>query len=95
MNPAERRTSQRIPIEIPIHIGEEELVTCDVSRAGIYFQSDHLFAEGGDLNFSLDLAYASPGESIEFVCQGVVVRVEQHDGKFGIAAKITNLQLIH
>jgi len=95
MTPEERRASQRIHVEIPIHIGAEELISCDVSQSGIYFQSDRLFAEGGALNFSLGLAYALPGKLLEFVCQGVVVRVDPHDGKFGIAAKINNLKLVH
>ena len=47
------RSWQRIHVEIPVYIGQEKLVSRDVSREGIYFLSDHLFAEGGDLYFSL------------------------------------------
>jgi hypothetical protein len=95
MNHDEKRASQRIPVEVPLYIGQEELVTRNVSWSGIYFLTDHLFAEGGSLNFSLDLAYALPGKPIKLGCQGEVIRVEQHNGKFGIAAKINNLQYIH
>ena len=95
MNQDEKRASQRVDVEIPIYIGQEESVTRDVSMAGIYFLTDRLFAEGWDLDFSLDLAYALPGKPIKLGCQGEVVRVEQHDGKFGIAAKINNIQYIH
>ena len=89
------RSWQRIHVEIPVYIGQEKLVSRDVSREGIYFLSDHLFAEGGELNFCLDLAYALPGRPIKLGCQGEVVRVEPHGGKFGVAAKISNFQYIH
>ena len=95
MNYDEKRASQRIRVEVPVYIGKEESVTRDVSWSGIYFLTDHLFAEGGALNFSLDLAYALPGKPIKLGCQGEVIRVEPHNGKFGVAAKINNLQYIH
>ena len=95
MTADKKRASQRIHIEIPVYIGQEELVSRDVSREGIYFLSDHLFAEGGKLNFSLGFDYALPGKPVKFGCQGEVVRVEQRHGKFGIAAKINSLQFVH
>jgi hypothetical protein len=95
MNQVEKRGSERIRVEIPVYIGPEELVTCDISRAGIYFLADHPFVTGGDLNFSLGFAYALPGKPVKVGCQGEVIRVDQHDGKFGVAVKINNLQYIH
>jgi hypothetical protein len=95
MSDIEKRASQRIHVEIPVYIGQENLVSRDVSREGLYFLSDHLFAEGGDLYFSLGFDFALPGKPIKFVCQGEVVRVEHCYGKFGIAAKINSLQLVH
>jgi hypothetical protein len=95
MNHDEKRASQRIQVEIPVYIEQEESVTRDVSWAGIYFLTDQPFVAGGNLTFSLDLTYALPGKPIKLGCQGEVVRVEQHGGKFGIAAKINNFQYIH
>ena len=95
MNHDEKRASQRIRVEVPVYIGQEEAVTRDISWAGIYFLTDQAFAEGGGLNFSLDLTYTMPGKPIKLDCQGEVIRVEQHDGKFGIAAKINKFQYIH
>lgn len=37
MGPVEKRVAERVYVEIPFHIGQEELVTRDVSRAGIFF----------------------------------------------------------
>lgn len=95
MDTSEKRASERIHIEIPVYIGQEELVTRDVSQAGIYFLSDYLYAKGRDVNFSLVLDYAFPKDPIKLNCQGKIVRAERLDGKFGIAAKIKDLQLIH
>jgi hypothetical protein len=91
----EKRASQRIQVEVPVYIGQEEAVTRDVSWAGIYFTTDQSFSEGGDLNFSIDLSYALPGKPLKLDCQGEVIRVERHGEKFGIAAKINNFQYLH
>jgi len=95
MNDDEKRASQRIQLEVTVHIGQEKAVTRNISWAGIYFLTDQSFAEGGTLNFSLDLTHALPGKPIKLDCQGEVIRVEQQDRKFGVAAKITNFQYIH
>ena len=95
MDMSEKRSSERIHVEIPVHIGQAESVSRDVSWAGIYFISDHLFAEEGDFYFSLDLDYALPGKSIRVGCHGEVVRVERRGRKFGIAAKINDFHLVH
>lgn len=91
----EKRASQRIQVEVPVYIGGEKAVTRDVSWAGIYFMTNQSFAEGGSLNFSMDLAYALPGKPIKLDCQGEVLRVERHGKKFGVAAKINNFQYLH
>ena len=94
MSHDEKRSSQRIQVEIPVYIGQEKAVTRDISWAGIYFLTDQPFSEGGDLNFSLDLTYALPGKQIKLNCQGEAVRIEQRGEKLGVAAKINNFQYI-
>ena len=91
----EKRVSQRIQVEVPVYIGQEKAVTRDVSWSGIYFLTDQFFAEGGALNFSLDLNYALPGKPIKLDCQGEVIRIEQRGEKFGVAAKINNFQYLN
>jgi len=95
MNPVEKRVSERVHVEIPVYLGQEELVTRDVSLAGIYFLSEDLFAEGKILSFSLAFDYTLSGNLLKFSCLGEVVRVEPQDRKFGIAAKIKDLKFIH
>jgi len=91
----EKRSSQRLQVEIPVCIGQEETISRDVSCSGIYFQTDQSFIEGDDLNFTLELIYALPGKQIKLNCQGEAVRIEQRGEKFGIAAKIKSFQSIH
>ncbi|MGK2944155.1 MAG: PilZ domain-containing protein [Desulfuromonadales bacterium] len=91
----EKRASQRIQVEMPVYIGHETAVTRDVSSTGIYFLTDQSFAEGVDLNFSLDLSYALPGKPVKLYCLGEVIRIERHGEKFGIAAKINDFQSLH
>lgn len=95
MGPVEKRVAERVYVEIPLHIGQEELVTRDVSRAGIYFLSEGLFAKGKILQFSLSFDYTLPGAPIRLSCLGEVVRVEPHNRKYGIAAKIKDLKFIN
>ena len=73
----EKRSSQRIQVEIPVYIGQEETITRDASWSGTYFQTDQSFVEGDDLNFSLELTYALPGKQIKLDRQGEAVRIEQ------------------
>lgn len=91
----EKRASQRIQVEIPVHIGGNTAVSRDVGWAGIYFLANRTYPEGQALTFSLDLSYAWPGKPIRLGCQGEVVRVEQRGRQFGIAAKINNFKYLH
>ena len=95
IQPSEKRTSQRIQVEVPVYIGQAKAVTRDISWARIFFLTDQTFFQGGALNFSLDLSYALPGKPIRLDCQGEVIRIEQFCEKFGIAAKINDFQYLH
>jgi len=92
---AEKRLAERIHVELPVYFDEEASVTRDVSRVGIYFLSDCLLTKGRYVSFSLDLDYALPGEPIKMICHGEIVRVEPHEGQYGIAAKIHDLQFLN
>lgn len=91
----EKRASQRIDVEVPVHIGHERAYTRDISWAGIYFVTNQSFLEGRDLRFSLDLSYALPGKPIKLDCRGEVIRVETHGERYGVAVKINNFQYLH
>ncbi|MEJ2471727.1 MAG: PilZ domain-containing protein [Desulfuromonadales bacterium] len=91
----EKRDSERIQVEIPVHIGDETAVTRNISWAGIFLYSTRPFEEGGILNFCLDLDYAFPGKAIRLDCRAVVMRVEDHGERYGVAARINHFEYLH
>lgn len=91
----ENRSSKRIPVEVPVYIGEEQAISRNVSWSGIYFLTEQFFEQGCELTFALDLAYALPGQRIKLGCQGEVIRIEKQGLKYGIAARINNFQYQH
>jgi hypothetical protein len=91
----EKRDSERIQVEIPVYIGDVKAITRNISWAGIFLYSTQSFEEGGALNFCLDLDYALPGKSIKLDCQAVVIRVEHHGERYGVAARINHFEYLH
>lgn len=95
MGPGEKRVAERVHVALPLYIGQQESVTRDVSRSGLYFFSEWCFSRGKTLNFVLSFDYILNGEAVKLSCLGEVVRVEPHNKKFGIAAKIKDLKFTH
>lgn len=93
--PEEKRTIQRIQVEIPVHLNQEKAVTRDISWCGVYFLSRQVFSEGSELNFCIDFDHVLPGKQVKLDCQGEVLRIERQGRKYGVAAKIINFQYIH
>jgi len=92
MGHVEKRSSQRIHVEIPVSLGKGKSVTRDVSWNGIYLITDHPYAEGEEFSYALNFTYALPRKKIKLAFDGEVIRVDQHSGKFGIAAKTNNIR---
>ena len=95
MSPDEKRVAERVHVELPLHIGQEESVTRDVSRAGIYFLSEGLFVKGKMLKFSMSFDYPLPGEPIGLSCLGEVVFKHRYPPLFLQMVKIKDLKFIH
>ncbi len=66
-------------------------ITRDVSASGVFFETDVNYAAGSEISFSIELD--GPGGKMMLRCQGQIVRVEQRDGKVGVAAKIIESRL--
>ncbi len=71
------------PVDLGIWLG----VAKNVCSTGIYFETSTDFSEGSAINFSID--FDSLGGKLVYQCQGTIVRVEQLEGKIGVAVKIT------
>lgn len=92
---ADKRTSQRIQIEVPVHLADAHGVTRDISGSGIFFVTDHSFTLGEGITFSLDLDYAYPGHQLRLDCHGKINRIERVGNQNGIAAELDRISSLH
>ena len=81
----ERRRAERYRLEAPVALQDGSTgITRDISTEGIYFETERGYSIGETVNLSVRLGEAS------IQCEGRVVRLEQVEGKFGIAVDLTS-----
>jgi hypothetical protein len=68
-----------------------EGITRDLSPAGVYFVTSEGLRAGDILRFTVE--FDSPSGKLFLDCTGEVVRVEDSDGRTGVAVKITESRL--
>ncbi len=102
-NGFERRTSRRFHMSLPLVVrfpegstgSEITTATTDVSFRGLFFLLEDDHSVGSSLEFVLTL----PKEvtlvgDVQIRCTGEVVRVEDHNGRHGIAARIEKYEFL-
>ena len=89
----DRRQAQRYRIAIPVELEQRTGLTGDISASGVFFETDSSFSVGVTISFSLVLEHADPGGPLRLQCQGEVVRVEQREGKVGVAVRFRRIGL--
>ena len=84
--------AQRMAVEFPVKWAQGQGVSRDISATGMYFVMDQDCQPGSmiDLNIELD----TPAGALTLQCQGEVRRVQQHDGKTGIAIHFTKQEIV-
>ena len=81
----ERRRAQRYRLAVPVRLQNGSTgITRDISTSGIFFETEHGHTIGDTVQLSVQLGEAS------IQCEGRVVRLEQLEGKFGIAVDLTS-----
>ncbi len=86
------REFDRVNATIPVQFeGGVEGETRNLSPSGVFFVVDEEMKTGGSLRFTLE--FDSAGGKLYMDCIGEIVRVQQTDGKIGVAAKITESRL--
>ncbi|MBV8506433.1 MAG: PilZ domain-containing protein [Alphaproteobacteria bacterium] len=97
----EKRIQARLTLSVPAKVKNSNAseahaaVTRDLSTGGIFLYTDQQIAEGSKLEIVLVLpAELGFGEKQWACCQASVVRVEDGDSKFGIAARIERLDVL-
>jgi len=101
-NASERRTSRRFTMSLPLSVrfpeqegAEKHGETRDVSFRGLYFLIDSNVEPGTDLEFVLTLPKEiTMAGDVHIRCYGQVVRVDDHNGRRGIAARIERYEFL-
>jgi len=82
------RQDVRVVSSIPVKLDGAQGITRDISASGVFFEIDSDSKIGSVIKFSLELS--TPGGVLNINCEGEVIRLEQSEGKLGVAVKITN-----
>jgi hypothetical protein len=96
----ERRSVKRIPTGVPARIRtrqgiEHSAQTRDVSASGVYLYSQSRMEQGSDVELVLILPpELTSGEKYWVCCQATIVRVEESEHKFGVAAQIRRMDIM-
>ena len=87
----ERRRNKRINVALPVSLDKAMGVTRNVSASGVFFWiSGGSYKVGDQINFSLEMSGAEGRMMVK--CRGVIVRIEQYEGRLGVAVKFTETE---
>jgi hypothetical protein len=96
-SPVERRAARRFSMMLPVKVrfpegdafAELNGETRDVSYRGLYFLTEATPEAGSSIEFVLTLPQQiTLAGDVHIRCYGRVLRVEPHDGRRGVAARI-------
>jgi hypothetical protein len=102
-NPSERRASRRFTMTLPLKVRasgpdggiERQGQTRDVSFRGLYFLIDADFESGSSIEFVLTLPREiTLAGDVHIRCFAQIIRVEPHNGRRGIAARIDRYEFL-
>jgi len=103
METTERRSSRRFTMSLPLTVRsdgpvgtvERQAETRDISFRGLYFLSESGYEAGNQIEFVLTLPKEiTMAGDVNIRCFGQVVRVEPHENKNGIAARIERYEFL-
>lgn len=82
----ERRGAIRYRLTVPVRFEKNGRagVTRDMSISGIFFETGETRSIGDEVHLSVDL------KETTIRCEGRIVRVEQLNGRFGVAVEFTS-----
>jgi hypothetical protein len=89
----DRRRAPRFRVELLVELAHETGITRDISDGGVFFVTQGLFSPGDPIELTLIFEHLDPDHPVRLQCLGQVVRVEQEDGKTGVAVAITAYRL--
>jgi PilZ domain len=86
--PQEQRREERVLVTHTVRLPHSQDVTRDISASGVYFWVDATFSVGETINFVIE--FGKLGVNFILKCVGEIVRVENRNGKVGLAVKISH-----
>lgn len=89
----DRRRAQRFRVELFVELEHETGITRDVSDSGVFIVTQGSFSPGDPIEFTLVFEHLHPDHPVRLQCRGHVVRIEQSDGKTGVAVAITGYRV--
>jgi len=90
---SERRAAPRYYVSIPIEFHGHTGTTRDVSELGVCFETDQWLPKGDTTSFQLVFHDFAGFQSSRIAGSGEVVRVEEHEGRFVVAVRVTSYAL--
>lgn len=103
MDNLERRAQRRYNLSLPLMVRfqgptglvERSAKTRDISFRGLYFIADAEYEPGNQIEFVLTLPREiTQSGDVNIRCYGLVVRVEPHNSKNGVAARIERYEFL-
>jgi hypothetical protein len=82
------RHDERIEVALPVVFDNGATgISCNVSASGIYIESEDQIPLGSPIGLTIEFD-AQPGGRVRMRCDASILRVEEKDGRRGIAAAI-------
>lgn len=83
----EKRKEERVLVVHAVGTRNIKGVTRDISSSGVYFEVDTLLVLGEMVDFVIE--FGRQGVNFVLKCVGEIVRVENRDGRVGVAVRIS------
>lgn len=83
-----QRAAERYALALRVQLPNGEGETRNISAGGIYFACDRGFEEGAAIEFTVEFDAGLGLAPMLLRCKGRVVRVDEMDGRVGVAAKV-------
>ena len=81
-----KKREPRIETKLPVKLGDMDGLTVNISASGVFFEMEKDQKEGSIIKFNVELN--TPGGPFLLACQARVVRVQEINGRYGIATQI-------
>ena len=82
----EQRSEERVIVSHLVSLSKIKGFTWDISASGVYIEADATFCLGEMIAFVIE--FGKQGVNFILKCNGKIVRVENRNGKVGVAIKI-------